>query len=198
MAPVDRSARTRNALLDAAKTIFGETGYARTSHADIAAEADIGRTTFYEHFSSKEDLLVQLVQRDLPALIDEILASVDPNLQPDVRLRELTTRFVEFVGTDQLGIILHTETPRLSLEAQAAIAATHRGLTTEFMAIYRRGVDEGVFVEMNPQLVGRLMQETMMTGGRVLIGLDDPKQHVHCLAEATASFLVSGLTRPRA
>jgi AcrR family transcriptional regulator len=195
MSSAERSIQTRNALLDAAKKIFGIIGYARTSHADIAAEADIGRTTFYEHFASKEDLLVQLVERDLPALIDEIVSSVDRDLTPDVRLRELTLRFVEFVGTDDLGIILHTEVPRLSLEAQAAIAATHRGLTTEFTAIYRDGVKAGVFAERDPQLVGRLMQETMMTGGRVVMRFEDPKQHVHDVAEATASFLVNGLRR---
>lgn len=195
MGSAERSIHTRNTLLDAAKTIFSDLGYARTSHADIAAEADIGRTTFYEHFASKEDLLVQLVERDLPALIDEIVASIDPALPPDVRLRELTTRFVEFIGTDELGIILHTETPRLSLDAQAAIAATHRGLTTEFTSIYRSGMAEGVFTEFEPALVGRLMQETMMTGGRVLMSFEDPKQHVHSVAEATASFLVNGLSR---
>ncbi len=195
MASVDRSLQTRNALLDAAKKIFGEIGYARTSHADIAAEALIGRTTFYEHFASKEDLLVQLVERDLPALIEEIVASVDADLPPDVRLRELTVRFVEFVGTDDLGIILHTEVPRLSLDAQAAIAATHRGLTAEFTSIYRDGVTAGVFAGLEPQLVGRLMQETMMTGGRVVMRFEDPKQHVHGVAEATASFLVNGLRR---
>lgn len=194
MASADRSLSTRNALLDAAKRIFGDVGYARTSHADIAAEADIGRTTFYEHFASKEDLLVQIVQRDLPALIDEIVDSVDPDLPCDVRLRELTVRFVEFVGTDALGIILHTETPRLSLDAQAAIGATHRGLTKEFSAIYRRGVADGVFAELDPQLVGRLMQETMMTGGKVVMSFEDPKQHVHTVAEATAAFLVNGLS----
>jgi len=195
MSSAERSLQTRNALLDAAKSIFSELGYARTSHADIAAVADIGRTTFYEHFASKEDLLVQLVQRDLPALIDEIVSSVDADLPPDVRLRELTIRFVEFVGTDDVGIILHTETPRLSLDAQAAIAATHRELTTEFMTIYRQGVETGVFIELEPQLVGRLMQETMMTGGKVVVGFEEPKQHVHALAEATASFLVNGLRR---
>jgi AcrR family transcriptional regulator len=195
MASADRSLSTRNGLLDAAKRIFGDLGYARTSHADIAAEADIGRTTFYEHFASKEDLLVQIVQRDLPALIDEIVDSVDPDLPPDVRLRELTVRFVEFVGTDDLGIILHTETPRLSLDAQAAIGATHRGLTKEFSAIYRRGVADGVFAELDPQLVGRLMQETMMTGGKVVMSFEDPKQHVHTVAEATAAFLVNGLSQ---
>ena len=187
--------QTRNALLDAAKRIFGDLGYARTSHADIAAQADIGRTTFYEHFASKEDLLVQLVQRDLPALIDDIVASVDADLGPDERLGELTVRFVEFVGTDDLGIILHTETPRLSLDAQAAIGATHRGLTTEFMAIYADGVAAGIFADLDPRLVGRLMQETMMTGGRVVVSSEDPKQHVHSVAEATAAFLVNGLSR---
>lgn len=195
MSSVDRSLQTRSALLDGAKRLFGDFGYARTSHADIAVEADIGRTTFYEHFASKEDLLVQLVQRDLPALIDEIVDSVDSDLPPDVRLRELTVRFVEFVGTDDLGIILHTETPRLSLDAQAAIGATHRGFTTEFTAIYRQGVADGVFAELDPQLVGRLMQETMMTGGKVVMSFEDPKQHVHTVAEATAAFLVNGLSR---
>jgi AcrR family transcriptional regulator len=195
MASAERSLHTRNALLDAAKRIFGEIGYAKTSHADIAAVADIGRTTFYEHFASKEDLLVQLVQRDLPALIDDIVASVDAGLAPDLQLRELTLRFVEFVGTDELGIILHTEVPRLSLDAQAAIAATHRGLTAEFTRIYRQGVADGVFADIDPQLVGRLMQETMMTGGRVVMRFEDPKQHVHSVAEATAAFLVNGLKR---
>lgn len=193
MGTVDRSLNTRNALLDAAKRIFSDIGYARTSHADIAAVADIGRTTFYEHFASKEDLLVQLVERDLPALIDEIVESVDADLPPDVRLRELTIRFVEFVGTDDLGIILHTETPRLSLDAQAAIAATHRGLSAEVLEIYRKGIADGSFAERDPQLIGRLMQETMMTGGRVVMGFEDPKQQVHSVAEATASFLVNGL-----
>ena len=119
---------TRNQLFDAASRLFREYGYAETSHADISAESGIGRTTFYEHFSSKEDLLVQLVQRDLPEFIDEILAEIQPDLPPDTRLRELTVRFVEFVGVDHLGLILHTEVPRLSPDAQRAIAGSHQAL----------------------------------------------------------------------
>ena len=184
---------TRDQLFDAAAHLFREFGYAETSHADISAESDIGRTTFYEHFSSKEDLLVQLVQRDLPALIDEILIEIQPGHPPDVRLRELTVRFVEFVGIDHLGLILHTEVPRLSAEAQQAIAGSHQALSSEVMDIYRSGVVEGVFVELPRTVVGRLIQETMMAGGRAVMDLPDPKQHVHEIAEATANFLVNGL-----
>lgn len=184
---------TRNQLFDAASRLFREFGYAETSHADISAESEIGRTTFYEHFSSKEDLLVQLVQRDLPAFIDEILAEVRPDLPPDIRLRELTVRFVEFVGIDHLGLILHTEVPRLSTEAQRAIAGSHQALSTEVMEIYRSGVEDGVFVALPGPVVGRLIQETMMAGGRAVMDLPEPKQQVHEIADATATFLVNGL-----
>lgn len=186
---------TKDQLFDAAAQLFRELGYEATSHADISAEADIGRTTFYEHFASKEDLLVQLVQRDLPVLIDELLSEIDPDISPDLRLRELTVRFVEFVGIDHLGLILHTEVPRLSVDAQLAIADSHRALSNEVMDIYRSGVTNGVFTEVPGPLVGRLIQDAMMAGGRVVMNLTDPKQHVHEIAESTAAFLVNGLRR---
>ncbi len=188
-----RGRQTRDALFDAAKRLFGEIGYAGTSHADIAAEAGIGRTTFYEHFASKEDLLVQLVERDLPALVEEILASVDADLDPRARLAALTARMVEFVGTDHLGLILHTEVPRLSVAAQERIAAAHGGMGKEFMAVYRQGVEAGHFRRMRPDLAAALVEQTIMTGGRVVMDLPDPKQHVHEIADATAEFLVSAL-----
>ncbi len=184
---------TKDQLFDAAARLFREHGYAETSHADISAEANFGRTTFYEHFASKEDLLVQLVQRDLPVLIDEILSDVPPGLPPDVRLRELTIRFVAFVGTDHLGLILHTEVPRLTVDAQRAIAASHQALSNEVTDIYRAGVASGAFVELPGPVVGRLIQETMMAGGRTVMDLPAPKQHVDSIAEATAGFLVNGL-----
>ncbi len=188
-----RGETTRRALFEAARTLFRDYGYARTSHADIAYEAEIGRTTFYEHFSSKEELLVELVENDLPDLLGEILKDVDAGLPPDLRLRELTARMVEFVGTDHIGLILHTEVPKLSIEAQAAIAKAHRGLGDEVMDIYRTGVEGGVFRTLPRRLAARLIEGTMMMGGRVVMDADDPKQEVHEIADATAAFLVDAL-----
>ncbi len=193
MVASDRSLPTRDALFEAAKRLFAELGYARTSHADIAFEAGIGRTTFYEHFASKEDLLVQLVERDLPALLDEKIKTVDAGLIPGEQLRELSALMVEFVGTDHIGLILHTEVPRLSLEAQAAIARSHSGMSGAFMAVYRSGVEANEFRDMPPLLAGRLIEQTIMTGGRVLMDSEDPKQHVHEIARLTADFLVNAL-----
>lgn len=189
----DRAQARRDALFDAAKRLFEELGYARTTHADIAHDAGMGRTTFYEHFASKEDLLVQLVERDLPDLLEKQLRSVDSSLAPSEQLRELTVRMVEFLGTDNFGLILHTELPRLSLEAQAAIARVHAGMSGAFTDIYRAGVAQGAFRTLPPRLAGRLIEQTVMTGARVVMGSEDPKQDVHEVAEETARFLVSAL-----
>ena len=184
---------TRDAMLDAAKELISDIGYASMSHADITAAVGMGRTTFYEHFASKEDLLVELVRRDLPPLTIEILESVDSTLPPDERLHGLGMKMVQFVGTDHIGLILHTEVPRLSPEAQRAIADAHTGIAKEFSSIYRDGVESGCFREIPRALVGRMMEGIIMTGGRVVMESDDPTAEVDDMATHTADTLVAAL-----
>lgn len=55
---MDRRVRkTREALYSAFAALVAERGYDRLSIQDIIDEADVGRTTFYAHFKTKDDLL---------------------------------------------------------------------------------------------------------------------------------------------
>ncbi|HEX4812761.1 MAG TPA: helix-turn-helix domain-containing protein [Nonomuraea sp.] len=49
--------RTRRALIEAALRLFEEKGYAETTLAEIAAEAEVSTRTFFSYFGSKEDLV---------------------------------------------------------------------------------------------------------------------------------------------
>ncbi len=185
--------RTRRALLDAAVEHFARFGYMNTSHADIAAEAGIGRTTFYEYFASKEELLVDLVATRVPELMNELVGAIPDGLPAEKELAELTARMVEFVGTDHLGLLLHQEVPRLSDAAQARIAESHVNLSKAFTAIYQRGTSTGVFRSMPPRLAVRLMYQVIMTAGREVMDAAEPKQEVHGIADAAVAFLIAGL-----
>ena len=185
--------RTRRALLDAAVEHFARFGYMHTSHADIAAEAGIGRTTFYEYFASKEELLVDLVATRVPELMDELVAEIPDGLPAEKELAELTARMVEFVGTDHLGLLLHQEVPRLSDAAQAQIAESHVNLSRAFTVIYQRGMSTGVFRAMPPRLAVRLMYQVIMTAGREVMDSPEPKQEVHSITDAAVGFLIAGL-----
>jgi AcrR family transcriptional regulator len=63
-----RAARTRKALHDALMSLILRKGYEATTVQDIIDEADVGRSTFYGHYTGKEDLLrsgFQTLRREL-------------------------------------------------------------------------------------------------------------------------------------
>lgn len=58
MANIDRrAARTRKALHTALMSLVQRKGYEEITVQDIIDEADVGRSTFYAHYTGKEDLL---------------------------------------------------------------------------------------------------------------------------------------------
>lgn len=63
-----RVRRSRRALRDALISLVLERGYASVTVEDITARADLGRATFYTHYTDKDDLLNHIVTD----LIDEL------------------------------------------------------------------------------------------------------------------------------
>jgi AcrR family transcriptional regulator len=51
------TATTRERLVDAAMALFGERGFDATSIEEVVARAGTGRTTFFRHFPTKEDVV---------------------------------------------------------------------------------------------------------------------------------------------
>ncbi|TIV93696.1 MAG: TetR/AcrR family transcriptional regulator [Mesorhizobium sp.] len=63
-----RAARTRRALHQALLALMLRKGYEALSVQDIIDEADVGRSTFYAHYTGKEDLLrsgFQMLRQEL-------------------------------------------------------------------------------------------------------------------------------------
>ncbi len=58
---VDRELK-RGQLLEAAAKVFSERGFKRTTIAEVARRADVGKGTVYEYFESKESLFLALFQ----------------------------------------------------------------------------------------------------------------------------------------
>ena len=71
-----RIVRTRTALYDALVALIRERSYSAIRVEDILVRANVGRSTFYAHFKSKDDLLDRSLER-LSAEIVESIASID-------------------------------------------------------------------------------------------------------------------------
>jgi AcrR family transcriptional regulator len=76
-----RVRRTRNALIRAFNQLFMERGYEDFGIADIAARANVARSTFYQHFAGKDEVLASAASGILRLLADSVLeAEEDPSL----------------------------------------------------------------------------------------------------------------------
>ena len=66
-----RVARTHLALRRALLTLMLEKGYTAVTVEDICREADVGRSTFYSHFTGKEDLKRSSIDHNLRRMLLE-------------------------------------------------------------------------------------------------------------------------------
>jgi AcrR family transcriptional regulator len=92
-----RGQRTQQRILDAALRVFGEVGYHQSSIDTIAKVAGCSRVSFYQYFSSKEDVFRHLavqVARQLNASTDR-LDPVTGGADGWAALREWVGRFAE-------------------------------------------------------------------------------------------------------
>lgn len=84
--------QTRQHLLQAAKELFHEKGYARTTLSEIAQQAGLTRGAAYWHFKSKDELYILVVEQAL----DDMTASKKQALTcPGCSAREHLQRVLE-------------------------------------------------------------------------------------------------------
>ena len=75
--PDPRPARTRRALLDAGHRLITEKGVAGLRIQEITERAEVALGSFYNHFSTKDELVEAVVFETLSALASEIIDGSD-------------------------------------------------------------------------------------------------------------------------
>jgi AcrR family transcriptional regulator len=91
----ERSDATRDSLLNAARKLFIERGYAETSTPDIVAAAGITRGALYHHFEDKRALFRAVVEAEGSAVADEIERSTGIAAAPLASLLAGTDAYLE-------------------------------------------------------------------------------------------------------
>ena len=97
MKNTDRTALTRGKLIEAARTLFAQHGYAATSTEQILAQAGVKRGALYHHFKDKAELFeavcIQVSEEAYPI----VERSADQGATPLEALVNGSTAWVEFM-----------------------------------------------------------------------------------------------------
>ena len=91
------AADRREAILDAARGAFADTGYHETSLDAVAERAGVSKALLYEHFGSKRELFVAMLEMHVHELIERIIGAVAVAEPGEDRLRSGLEAFFGFV-----------------------------------------------------------------------------------------------------
>src|SRR3954470_23546436 len=96
----------RAAILDAALEVFAKRGYNGSSIDEIAQAAGISKALIYEHFPSKKDLHVSLLERHTQEIFIRLSQTADTDEPGEVRLRNGVSAFLEWVESNPVAFRL--------------------------------------------------------------------------------------------
>lgn len=197
---VDKSAKIgrvtgrREQLLDVAAKVFAEKGFQRTTTREIGDLAGLGTGSMYYYFSSKEEIVRELIRRYWDDLFEaySLIRSSSPSAE--TRLSGLieasmrvSHRYIPEVT------ILHQDWPALK-EIEPNLEKWMDQLEHEWVSAIDEGVQDGTFRDdIDPTLVYRTIMGAISWVPRWY--RPSGQYTIDDIARSQALFLVSGIGR---
>jgi len=154
----EKQRQEREALiLQVAQEVLMEKGYYETSIDEIAARVGISKGTVYLHFSSKEDLVAAIFERDMQKLVER----VETILSSALTAREKMEAILQFMcGSlfNQRMQLLYSlsnsaELRRTFLEKKACLRDMWEQLSARLTSVLEEGKAAGEFERTIPTVV---------------------------------------------
>jgi AcrR family transcriptional regulator len=173
----ERSEATRTRLMEAARELFSERGYAEVGTEEIVARADVTRGALYHHFADKRALL-RAVHEELEAeLADEIGAKIAAEAEAGTGAREV----LELGARAFLDACERPEIARITLVEAPAVLGWNEwreideryglGLVTGALEL---GMEQGVIRRQPTRPLAHLLLGAMGEAGMMIANAEDP------------------------
>src|SRR5512133_82755 len=132
---------TRDDILEAAAQIFRQKGFHGASMNDIADAVDLKKASLYHHVTSKQEILLELLDRALELLLERIPPIATQNIPADERLRQMILEYLQILAenTDLSAVLLFEHR---SLEGRQH--ARHVPNRDKFENLWREVIKDGV------------------------------------------------------
>ena len=190
-----RSEETHTRILESSVKLFSTRGFNAASVDDICAEAGISKGAFYHHFESKQALFLALLDGWLKIIDTAIEASKDQTApETFMQMTEAFPYIFETAG-DHLPMFMEfwLQASRDEKIWRASIAP-YRRYHKYFTSLIKKGVEEGSFVNVDPQIASRLIISAAM--GLLLQSLLDPKgANWERVARESTNLLLNSLVK---
>lgn len=154
----EEQAKRRHEIFHQVVKVFLKKGFQETSMREIAEAAGLGKSTLYDYFRSKDEILVYFFEDQLNDMTTEAQEIALQNCSASIRLRKIMEAYLENSQANKnLFLKMSLEAQRLRMESQKQIQEKRHAYQDMVRALIDEGIREGVFRKVNSLVAARLL-----------------------------------------
>lgn len=146
----------RREILDACAPLFLEKGFHETSMREIAETAGVGKSTLYDYFQSKEEILIFYFEDSLLEITNKAREIMAMDLEVAEKLKRIMQMHLGYlVQNRNIFLKLSFEAQRLSAAGQQQIQTERHAYQDMLRGLIEEGTRLGEFRAVNPLFAAR-------------------------------------------
>jgi|SRR6185436_17384885 len=149
---------TREDILEAAAQVFRQKGSHGASMSDIADAVNLRKASLYHHVTSKQEMLLEILDRALQLLVEQISPFTKQNIPADKRLRLMVRAYLQIlVENIDLATVLLFEHRALERRQHARHVPARDQFESLWKDVIREGAAQKLFKVDDPALAVRAL-----------------------------------------
>ena len=185
---------TREDILEAAAQVFRQKGFHGASMNDIAEAVNLQKASLYHHVSSKQEILLEILERALQMLLERISSITNQNIPADKKLRLMVREYLLIlVENIDLATVLLCEHRALERRQHARHIPNRDTFESLWKDVISEGVSKKLFKCDNPALATRALLGQL--NWTITWYRDDGNLTIEQIADQYSDLLLNGLLK---
>jgi len=183
----------RRKIFETASMLFLSQGFHQTSMRQIAQSLGLGKSTLYEYFPRKDDILVYFIEQEMKEINQMVSKAAEENLGAEEKLRKIARLQSAYLSEKwEVATLIASSVPQLSPDSNKKLIALRLEYREILKRIIQQGIDDGEFQSINPDFVAAALHN-MLLGYYFDWQLRSSHQHNGITADSLLDIFFNGI-----
>jgi AcrR family transcriptional regulator len=160
----EQQAVRRDEIVGVALHLIAENGFQKTSMREIAVLANMGKSSLYDYFKTKDEIVVYAVETVIEENIQKIHRIIADESSPEQCLRKIMLNHLAVPKQYRTVLMwLNTESDYLEEEYRKRLKAVRYAYQDIIISVIENGVTAGIFRKTDAGLMTRLLINSVIS-----------------------------------
>ncbi|TCU79444.1 TetR family transcriptional regulator [Tissierella praeacuta] len=189
LTPEQQTAR-REEIIAVALRLIEENGFPKTSMREIAVSANMGKSSLYDFFKTKDEIVVYAVEKEIEETIQKVQRIIAEESSPEQCLRKIMLNHLGVPKQYRTVLMwLNTESDYLEEEYQKRLKIARYAYQDIIKTVIENGVSAGIFRKTDANLMARLLINSVIA----IVYTSRPSASPEKMMEETMNIFLHGI-----